>query len=604
MCLDWVSLIQMDNTKSESTDGFEAAISLSCDRIEGRESKMHKSQISILEDLPSKTGKLHLAKMDISRLHEAKTSAEKEKAHAEPELFRVRSTARELARKIEEANAKAMTQRSQLQSIHRSGTRKKEFAEVMLELDNVKKELSRLKHDITSALEAKAQAEKEIEASTSKTQYHSLLVDELKKEIEEANEEHVLVELARIEAGKEWREVEAQREAAAGQFAKNMDAAKKRIEELRREINRAKALETKLATTNSDVTVLQNEMELTRTMQTNSRMKKGRLELQSAKHELASIKEEGFQLMSSMDQIREDKMHLSEEANRLKRLEKKADSNVQYLSAELLSAKSRLESASVADERAKLIISSLLAALQQLRAETDAAKREKELVDEETRCTREEIKKTDIEISSLDARLQAAAQLLKLVKASEAAALKKLKDVADRTMKARADSIYRRFALSISKCEYDYLFRSAVAVQVVADKKVAAAQLWIEALKAAEKEIVLRTEFAESEIKGFRAMEEQKLCEMEKSLFAKKAMEEEISKCKGETSALQLAAVPAIKSLRKKGIPTASGRTNMSNVSASSGNRNTRFRSFTIKRRKVVPNLVKLIRDRRSGKKI
>ncbi|XP_072966580.1 protein PLASTID MOVEMENT IMPAIRED 2 [Typha angustifolia] len=618
----------MDRTKTESAEGIgsvKAAISFYGERINGRKPENYKAQVPLHEvSSPSKTGELHLAQMDKGRLHETKNSAEKEKAYAESELLEARNMAKELARQIDETNARARERRSELQAMKKPGRSKKEreeasdrqHAEVIQELDAVKKELSKMKLDLLSALEAKAKSEKEIEVASSKLQSYSLSAEELKMEIEDANEEHVLVELARIEAERECRDIEAQRASEADQFAKDIEAAKKRIKHLQREISHAKELEMKLTVTNSDVDVLQTQMVLVRAMERNqsikrseedsdarSRLQSAETELKEAKKELASIKKDGFQIMASMDLIRMELMPITEETNRLNKLEKKADSNVQHLNSKLLKAKSKLETASRADGRAKAIVSNLSVALQQLHTEIESVKKEKEMIEDETSKIRAETDKM-VEISSSEERLQAAVQGLEAVKASEAFALKKLKSISVRTLKDRANnSTPGSSSITISKSEYEYLSRGAAAAQLVADKKVAASEAWVEALRAAEKEIIMRTEFAEKEIKILREMEEETIREMERSLAAQNATEEELLNWRqnvGEVCKLQRGMIAPRKSLKENGIPVASRRISMRRISASSVTRNARSPSFTIKRRrKVMPNLVKFLKGRR-----
>ena len=78
----------------------------------------------------------------------------------------------------------------------------------MRELEYLKKELLKLKLDVASVMKQKSRAEKEIEASNSKML--SCLTGNW-REIEEANEEQVLGEVARIEALKELTDIETMR---------------------------------------------------------------------------------------------------------------------------------------------------------------------------------------------------------------------------------------------------------------------------------------------------------------------------------------------------------------------------------------------------------
>lgn len=573
---------------------------------------------SVFKDLPSKTKELLQAKANIGRHNDVKSSAEGEKARAESELLRVRNVAKELASKIEESNAR----RSELQSVSKSARvgEDLQYSRVMQELGQAKRELSRLKLDVASALEAKAKAEKEIEASSSKAASYSRSVAELRRKIDEADEEHVLVELARIEAEKERREIEERRRTEADMFAEEIETAKKRIEELRRELHRSKELEMKLKVTNSDVNVLQGEMELVRAMERNYRaesiaksnksreqdsaLQSAIAELKAAKQELASIKEESFQFMVSMDTIREELSHISEEINKLGRLEKKAETNIQCLNAKLAKAKSLLEAATMADERSKSIVTDLSSALQQMQTETEAANEEKQQTDEEIKTISHEIDKAESDVDSTLEKLQVAMRELEAVKASEAKALGKLRDVAHKTMRSRAVSIS---TMTISKSEFEYLNQQATAAREVAGKKVEAARAWVEALAAREKEILLKTEIIERDITESRSEEVMEHFAKARSSLPQETTEQEMDELRENEEDdsgghLQSAAEKPRKSIREFSAVASSRRSKATRLSTSSAARNARSPSFTMKRKKVIPNLFKLLGDRKNRK--
>lgn len=569
---------------------------------------------SVFKDLPSKTKELLQAKANIGRHNDVKSSAEGEKARAESELLRVRNVAKELASKIEESNAR----RSELQSVSKSARvgEDLQYSRVMQELGQAKRELSRLKLDVASALEAKAKAEKEIEASSSKAASYSRSVAELRRKIDEADEEHVLVELARIEAEKERREIEERRRTEADMFAEEIETAKKRIEELRRELHRSKELEMKLKVTNSDVNVLQGEMELVRAMERNYRAESiaksnksreqdsAEAELKAAKQELASIKEESFQFMVSMDTIREELSHISEEINKLGRLEKKAETNIQCLNAKLAKAKSLLEAATMADERSKSIVTDLSSALQQIQTETEAANEEKQQTDEEIKTISHEIDKAESDVDSTLEKLQVAMRELEAVKASEAKALGKLRDVAHKTMRSRAVSIS---TMTISKSEFEYLNQQATAAREVAGKKVEAARAWVEALAAREKEILLKTEIIERDITESRSEEVMEHFAKARSSLPQETTEQEMDELRENEEDdsgghLQSAAEKPRKSIREFSAVASSRRSKATRLSTSSAARNARSPSFTMKRKKVIPNLFKLLGDRKNRK--
>ncbi|PKA59689.1 Protein plastid movement impared 2 [Apostasia shenzhenica] len=451
-------------------------------------------------------------------------------------------------------------------------------AELMQRLNELKREVKKVRHDVFAALEAKSETEKKIEA-------YNLRVEELKKEIEDANEEHVLVELARIEAEKEAREIETQRAAEAEEFSKKMEEAKRRMKGMRREISTAKGLEEKLAATNADVMVLQSEMELVRAMSKSYDKEDSEDELSKAKKKLENIKEEGFRFMASMDLVRKELTQVRQEEDELRKLEKNADSTVEKLNSKILKARSRLESAIMAEERTKAIVSNLSTALEHLQTESQTAKKEEERISEERNRVTQEIEKTEMNIDSTEAKLLGAMEDLEKAKASEAAALSKLKRGIESIMKRRTTGSQQSSTICISRWEYEYLGKRAAPAQELAEKKVEAAQTWVEALKAQEKEILLKIELVEKEIKTMGNAEEEAL-----DTQRRKDQEEGNEPMNHHAGTLPTS---------RKG-----RRSKVRKVSASPGIKaSARTSSITIKKRKrVIPNLTMILRNQ-SGRR-
>ncbi|XP_058185260.1 protein PLASTID MOVEMENT IMPAIRED 2 [Rhododendron vialii] len=593
--------------------------------IEGN-SKLKKHQTGFSERSSSRTRELHMARRDIGRFNESRSSAESIKARAESELFVAKNTVRDLASRIEEVNLKTEGNMERGKEEWALDIRKvAQSAEVMRDLEYVKKEVSKLKLDMASVLDEKNRAEKETEASNSKISWYLTTAEALQKEIEKVNEEQVLVELARIEAVKEIGAIEAQRKEEADRFSSEMETTRKKMNEIIQEINSSKETELKLAATNFDVTVLQNELKLAyemdrrvqrsesfRQREVSFRKGKGldsKLELQfvteeleTAKMELALIREDSFQIMASLDVIREELKHTSQQVSRLKKKENKTDVIVQNLNSKLLRAKAKLEAVSAAEEKANTIVSNLSLALEQLKMEAEAAKKERGLICEETTNIKAEVEKTEFETDSAEERLQAAMQELEAVKSSEATALEKLKTLSENTMRARASASKHSSTITISKFEYEYLTGRAAGTEEIADKKVAAAQAWTEAIKASEKEIIMKTKMNQRKVRELRVQEEQEAYETKKSLAAKKVVEGEARNWR-ESSAKN--SEPENMSWLEGALPRKSMRENSSltpvrrvkfRKSASPAFRHlAKSGSFKAKRRrKVIPNLAKL----------
>lgn len=610
------------------TGSVKAAINLNGDRILEGSTSLNKPQMDFSEKSSSRARELHIARRDIGRYKESKRAAESVRAQAESELTNANKTVKELSFLVEESSSKAKAQMRDVETLKKSGRREEralavrniesyQYAEVMRELEFVKQELSKLKLDTTYVMEEKSRAEKELKASSSKMRTHLSSVEALRKEIEEANEEQVLVELARIEALKEFGEIEALREKEASEFSAAIEKTRQKIKDIVEEIEHSKELETKLAVTMSDADVLQNELKLGKEMdnrvQRNDSLNRGSFregeemgtspslqsikeELEAAKKELALITEEGFQFMASMDIIRNELKHITEETARFRKTEEKADLTVQNLNSKLLRAKSKLEAVSAAEEKAKTIVSNLSLSLEQLKTDAEAAKKEKELITAEAATLKADTQKTESQIDLAEERLQVAMQEIEVVKSSESLALENLRALIENTMRARASASQHSSKITISKFEYEYLTGRAAGAEEVAAKKVAAAHAWIEALKASEKEILMTTELTQREIKEMRVEEERKAYVTQMSLSAKQMVEGELQNRRQKRSKNAESASPALhrKSMRDNGNLTPSKRAKF-RKSASPA-------AFNVKKKKkVMPNLVKFFSGKRNA---
>lgn len=574
-----------------------------------------------------------MARRDIGRFNESRRTAESMKARAESELLVAKKTVRDLASRIEESTLKTkanMESGEEKRASPNKNVENSRYAEVMRELEFVKKEVSELKLDMASVLDEKNRAEKETEASNSKISSYLSSTEAIKKEIEEVNEEQVLVELARIEAIKEMGAIEAQRKEAADRFSSEMKKTRNKMNEMIQEINSLKETELKLAATTFDVRMLQNELksanEMDRRVQRNESFRqhegsfqKGKeldsplmlqlvtQEMEAANKELASIREEGFQLMASMDVIREELKHVSQEVSWRKKKEEKTDITIQNLNSKLLRAKAKFEAVSAAEEKAKTIVSNLSLTLKQLKMEAEAAKKERNLICEETTNMKAEVVKTESEIDSAEERLQAALQELEAVKSSEATALEKLKTLSESAMRARASATQHSSKITISKFEYEYLTGRAAGAEEIALKKVEAAQAWIEALKASEKEIIMQTKMNQRKVRELRVEEEQETYKTKKSLSSKRVVEEELRNRRESSEKnskpenvcwLEGAALPR-KSMRENGSLTPARRAKFRKSASPAFRHMAKSGAFNVKRkRKVIPNLAKLFNNK------
>ncbi|KAL4582499.1 hypothetical protein LXL04_007049 [Taraxacum kok-saghyz] len=401
----------------------------------------------------------------------------------ENDLSEARKTVRDLAIKIEKTNSRAQKHQKQEENQEDS-----QYTQVMKEIETMKQELGKLKLDMKHVLKEKKHTENGFKASSSKSSMLSSAVERIKKEIEELDEEQVLVEIARIEAVKELEAIEAQKKEEAIRYQIQLEEIKKKTEQI---------IQQKASNVN---------MNSTRDL-----LHKMNAEKEALEAELEEIKREGFNLMASMDVIRNELKAMQEEMSRLEKEEEKRDLTIETLNAKILKGKLKLESVTSTTEKANSIASNLSITVNQLRAESETARKEKEITFEEIEKMKHEIPKTESEIELSDKQLQSVMEELKTVKLSEFKALENLKNLIESTVRARDPSSLNSTTITITSFEYKYLTENAGGAEVVSDKKVAAARAWVEALKANEKEILMKVEMVKREISEIEVMEEDSL---------------------------------------------------------------------------------------------
>ncbi|KAG5076945.1 hypothetical protein JHK82_055640 [Glycine max] len=261
-------------------------------------------------------------------------------------------------------------------------------------------------------------------------------------------------------------------------------------------------------------------------------------ELEAARKELALVREQGFQFMASLDVIRNELKHVIAETYRLKKKKGKVDSTVQNLNFKILRAKSKLEPVSAAEEKARSIGGGhhLRYMEGMFRANGGCGY----------------VKKPDILLNVgptnevFDPRkIRPVQKILQrvLVYMGEGwhsdfgpthfdfyspPDLEKLKTLTKSTMRERALTAQHSSMITISKFEYEYLTNHAASVEEIADKKVAVAEAWIEALKASEKEIQMETKIAQRELKESKLEQELEVNTKEKMLSRRVSSSEQL----------------------------------------------------------------------------
>ncbi|EOA33751.1 hypothetical protein CARUB_v10019946mg [Capsella rubella] len=576
---------------------------------------------------------------------ESKRASESAKAKAEAELSKAKRIVQELTLRVEESNRRLKSGSIDIEAVMKESRidGNSGYGRIMRELEDVKQELSKLKLDIAYVSKEKAVGEKEVMELGFKMEENLKLLESLKLEVDAANEEHVLVELAKIEALKECKEVEEQRDREQKEVSESLNKRKKRIREMMKEIERSKNFENELSETLLDIEMLETQLKLVKEMEKKvqrsdsmSRSKNRGFErgkdiltvlkeiteaTEAKKAELASINAELFCLVNTMDTLRQELDQTKQETARFEKMIQKDDVMIKRLNSKLLIAKDQLEAVSVASERICSLADNLTTSFEKLKNDREAAKKEELKLKDEARIINNEIQKSDLGLDGKEKELLSKLDELEKAKHAEALALEKLESMVEKTIETREMESQRNSTITVSRFEYEYLSGQACHAKETAEKKVEAAMAWVEALKASTNAIMIKTESLKR-VSGKTMVEEERASfRMHRSLSIKRVVQDEIQKFKqksedygminsskptrksiqkfrenSEDKGLINSSRPVRKSVRLSGkfTPVQGGKSRR----YSSGNRGTPS-FFIIKKKKKVPNLVKFFSRKR-----
>ncbi|CAF1858362.1 protein PLASTID MOVEMENT IMPAIRED 15-like [Brassica napus] len=503
---------------------------------------------SLVEDL-------HKSRRILDGYIESKRDSESARERAEVELSNALELVKELILLIDRSNSskefhKKYTGALKIDiKVEENG----DYAEVMRDLETAKEEVSRLKLDVDSVLGEKVALEKEVVKTGFNMEEKLRLLESLKKEIEVANEEHFLVELGKIDASMECKEIERLREKE--EVLDFLVEKNKKIKKMLEEADRSKGIELELFETTSDVEMLQTQLNLFKKMErrvhttgksmsrssrffergkcTLTVLKEATEETEAKKEALASLNTELFKLMMVMDELRKQINQAKEETGQFNKILRKNDVKIQKLNAKMIMAKSKLEIALSAKERVTSLADSLAGSLEKLKKNKEAAKQEECLLIAQKTVTEMETQKTKLEIDEKERELNSNLDELEKAKQAEALVLEKLESHIEDKMERRETESKNCSTITISRFEYEYLSRHASLAEETAEKKVAAAEAWVEALRASTKAVLMKTGTLMRESGMMRVEEERQVFRTERSFSTKRLAEDETHMFKG-----------------------------------------------------------------------
>ncbi|KAF8106001.1 hypothetical protein N665_0149s0031 [Sinapis alba] len=498
----------------------------------------YQLDLPIVESSSSLVEDLHKSRKILDGYKESLRDSESTKAKAEVELSKAIELVKELTLLIERSNRSKEFHKKDMEAskidikVEENG----EYVEVMRDLEAAKEEVSRLKLDVDSVLGEKAAVEKEAVKIGVKMEEKLRLLASLKKEIEVANEEHFLVELGKMDASMECKEIERLREGDGEEVLDFLVEKNKRIKKMLEEADRSKGIEVELFETTSDVEMLQTQLNLVKKMErrvhrrdksmsrsfergkcTLTVLKEVTEETEAKKEALASLNAELFKLMMEMDELRKQIIQAKEETCQLNKILRKNDVKIQKLNAKMIMAKSKLEIALSAKERVTSLADNLACSLEKLKKNKEAAKQEECLLIAQKTVTKMETQKTKLEIDEKERELSSNLDELEKAKQAEALVLEKLESLTEDKMERRGTESKNCSTITISRFEYEYLSRHASLAEETAEKKVAAAEAWVEALRASTKAVLMKTGTLMREGGMMRVEKERKVSTTERS---------------------------------------------------------------------------------------
>ncbi|XP_057833162.1 WEB family protein At5g55860 isoform X1 [Cryptomeria japonica] len=573
---------KVDRVVIDTTVPFEsvkAAVSMFGER-EIADKIYKKSQEMPAEKLLKET-QLHILQKELLKFKEQLKSVNSTKDQVQVELVEAKKDAEVLSLKLEKTteSSKKASDASEIYRLHAKEleaskaevskgkitdwqseltTARKDHMAVTTELEAAKQELRKLKQEFQTSLEAKVFAGKQTEDAESKTKINSLMAEKLAKEINEVQKTHIDVKLAYMEAQKEKKLITAEREGGTQKASPVVEQIRKQIvgftqdltnkknsekelantsaalENLKSELNFAKVKEFNICTDASHpIKKLKNMMEEIETthkkeLDTLSILETRNSELAQAKEHLKKVTEEGCALRTSMDYLKAELEKTKVELAALNEVEARTEAKAADLNSELHRARIKLELAITAEAKVKNEASYLSLTIENLIAEAEEAKKDSEYMNKEASKAKLETEHAKAEMVTINSRLEAAYKELEEAKAAEAIAVKNTNDLSERENTAQASISESDAGITISLSEFNSLSRKVEEVDSLADKKVAAAMAQIDAIKAAEKEILMKLEIANREIEDLKTDQQKELHKAEMATAAKRAIESEL----------------------------------------------------------------------------
>ncbi|KAL6543078.1 hypothetical protein OROHE_010598 [Orobanche hederae] len=524
----------------------ESAFSGSGEKPAVRKPKPHSA-----ERVLAKETHLHLVEKELNKLKEQLKNAETTKNQALLELDRSKRAVEDLSQKLKIINdlrdsSAASTEAARYQAKQFSEANNGNFKETnkssnadlesqiveyiaaISELDAVKEELRKTRHEYNASVEIRNTANGKADEAGNATIIYKVKVAELYKEIASVQNSIREVNLESTRAKEKEKLIYADKDEQKRLYRTKLEELEKRLLLLKKDFNPelVGSLEARLREKLSEIKVLRDEMQNENGKDLDS-LKTVARELYDAKVLLNEVVEEETSLRCLMERLKIELDEIKREHLGLKEKELETESVAGNLHVKR--RKAELEEAMAEEAKTRGISREMTATIHRLALES----RDSKLEAEEMRKRAEELKleaeAARVELEEADTKLKAAAGEAEEAKAAEATALDKIQKLSERTDAARASASSGSGArITISRDEFEALSQKVEESEKLVGMKVEAARAQVEAVRASENEAAKRLEASLKEIEDMRNATEEALKKAEMAEAARKAVEGEL----------------------------------------------------------------------------
>lgn len=495
-----------------------------------------------------KETQLLLAQKEINRIKQQLESAESTKSRALSELEKAKRTVQDLTTKLSlaveskrqaieatEAVKHKAKHLERVKSQNQFGTKtckseldttREQYRIAAAELDAAKQELTKIRQDFDSTLDAKLAAFQQAAEAQRSAKVNAEKVGELTKEIQGMRESLEHLKATSLQAQEEQVRIVEQKDRRLKECKEAKEEAEKKLISLRREYDPelVRVLEAQLAEATEEIEVLQEEMKKVHASDMDS-VKVVTMELNEATRTLQRVAEEEGSHRETVTNLRKELEGFRKERTTLEEKFK----NMESISKELQEELERINSAlKVAQEGEIAVANELLSTPKKIALEIEDSLKDAEEMRNQAGEFRQELEASQKAADEAEQELQAALAEAELAKSAEKSVIEQVKQLSGKTESVGSGWI------KMPVQEFDALTRKVEESTNLAEMKLAAATFQMEAMNAKRIETEKKREAILKEIEEVKAATEAALKQAEMAEAAKRAIEGELNRRRQE----------------------------------------------------------------------